>query len=74
VSIPITREPDAAHLLDAEACCFCHQPTVYWTALPRRKPGQQVACCPGCADIFPANVVPTKDEWFDYHLGSETQP
>ena len=50
-------------------CCFCEQPTRFWTALPERTPGAQVACCPFCADTFDADVVPTKDEWWDWHSG-----
>jgi hypothetical protein len=64
MSIPITHEPLFMFLL--EACCFCHQPSAHWTDLPDRTPGQQVACCPGCADIFEPDVVPTKREWRDY--------
>lgn len=76
MTTPIIREPDGymSRFRGAEACCFCHQPTTYWTNLPSRTPGEQVACCPWCADIFTADVVPTKDAWLDYHLGREVRP
>lgn len=67
MAIPIVKEPDAYSHWDAEPCCFCHQPTRFWTALPERSAGEQVACCPFCADTFEPDAVPTKDEWFDYH-------
>lgn len=75
MTIPIIREPieHTRRFRETEACCFCHQPTVYWTALPRRKPGAQVACCSGCAGIFPAYLVPTKDEWWDYHASQRPE-
>lgn len=67
--IPTHLEPASWALWGHEACCFCHQPTRYWTDLKDRTQGEQVACCPGCADIFEADVVPSKLEWFEYHAG-----
>lgn len=67
MAIPIEREPKEFLFAPLECCCFCHQPTSFWTTLNSRGPGQQVACCPGCAGIFEPEVVPSKDEWWDYH-------
>lgn len=61
--VPIVHEPDNLAWVVAERCCFCHQPTRHWTNLPERSPGQQVACCEGCAGIFEPEVVPAKMEW-----------
>ena len=48
-----------------EHCCFCDYETMYWTALPKRKPGDQVACCQACAKKHEPEEVPTKDAWFE---------
>lgn len=64
--IPTVKEPESLSFWGSENCCFCHQITPFWTNLPGRTPGQQVACCKDCAGIFPADVVPTKTEWCDY--------
>lgn len=69
MAIPIVAEPDTWRGWVAEACCFCEVSTRLWTSLPDRKPGEQVACCTFCADTFDVEVVPTKDEWFDWHKG-----
>ena len=66
MAIPIQLEPVTWRGWCAEACCFCHEPTRYWTSLLDRAVGGQVACCPFCAETFDADVVPTKDEWIDY--------
>lgn len=63
-ALPLVPEPIDMGV--AEACCFCHALTRFWTDLPDRTPGQQVACCPDCAGIFDADVVPSKNEWMDY--------
>lgn len=67
MAILIHLEPDTWRGWCAESCCFCHEPTRFWTALLDRKPGQQVACCPFCAETFDTDVVPSKKEWCDYH-------
>lgn len=67
MAIPIEREPEEQwRFAPLERCCFCHMPTPFWTALSARSPGQQVACCESCALVFDVDVVPSKDEWFDY--------
>lgn len=48
-----------------ELCCFCRNPTMYWTQLSDRTPGQQVACCPECSSLHLSKDVPTKREWCD---------
>ncbi len=48
-----------------ERCCFCRTPTPFWTAMKRRKPGAQVACCPDCAKTNFQKDVPTKKYWCD---------
>lgn len=63
-AIPLMKEPPDFGA--CEMCCFCHQPTRWWTDLPDRTPGNQVACCPDCAGTFPADVVPSKREWCEY--------
>ena len=62
----VEREPpDVGTLGLHERCCFCRVRTEYWTLLFTRKPGQQVACCPMCADNHESHEVPTKDDWWD---------
>lgn len=34
-----------------------------WTSLADRTPGQQVACCQGCAETHEPVAVPTKHDW-----------
>ena len=64
MSVPIKQEEGPSHLYERERCFSCRTPTIFWTDLPDRSPGQQVACCPGCAcDVKPAEV-PTKEQWF----------
>jgi len=48
-----------------EHCCFCCKPTAFWTKLPDRKPGEQVACCESCAGVNTPDDVPTKKTWCD---------
>lgn len=67
-SIPTQQEPSFWQVaFSCEACCFCHQDTCHWTALPERMSGEQVACCLECSEIFEPEVVPTKSEWFEWH-------
>jgi hypothetical protein len=64
--IDVEHEEGAIALADPiERCCFCRTPTRWWTKLPDRTPGQQVACCQGCADSQAPADVPTKDQWCD---------
>lgn len=66
MTIPIEKEPKdsgVGHLV-REHCCFCREPTNYWTKLKDRKPGAQVACCRRCAQKHGPKDVPTKLEWF----------
>ena len=63
--IPTTSEPSAGVTSprDMERCCFCRAPTPHWTAIEERAPGDQVACCEGCASRgFPTDV-PSKRVW-----------
>lgn len=46
-----------------EHCAICRAITHHWTALPDRAPGEQVACCEGCAKSKTPGDVPTKDAW-----------
>lgn len=54
-------DPDDPHTL--ERCCFCRKRTSWWTKLPKRTPGQQVACCETCSKKHTTSEVPTKDAW-----------
>ena len=61
IPVSITFGTDEPH----ERCCFCRTPTVEWTLLEDRTPGQQVACCGACARLHAPFEVPTKGEWCD---------
>ena len=61
--IKVRKEPDHGPLY--EHCCFCDKETMCWTVLPKRKPGDQVACCRPCAKVHEPREVPTKDAWFE---------
>jgi hypothetical protein len=61
--IPIEREHDPDHRVQ-EKCCFCWEPTTYWTKIPSRPPAKQVACCDGCAQAHRQMDVPSKRYWF----------
>jgi hypothetical protein len=60
-AVPLEREP--GDMPAAERCCFCRAVTPFWTALPDRAPGGQVACCKACADRAEASDVPPKPDW-----------
>ena len=62
--IPISREPEALGG-PLERCCFCRVQTPFWTDLPGRTGGGQVACCQKCADERDPSEVPTKQAWCD---------
>ena len=66
MTIPVTPEPTHGVAIDTddmEHCCFCRKPTISWTAIEERAPGDQVACCEGCASRgFPSDV-PSKRVW-----------
>lgn len=64
--IPIIEEPIEIRRefgSSRERCCFCREPTIHWTKLPERTPGEQVAICPGCGEIHSPEEVPPKSEW-----------
>lgn len=63
MTIPTRKEPDSEPPF--ERCCFCRERTTFWTDLSDRKPGEQVACCPGCACCREPSEVPTKAAWFE---------
>lgn len=63
--IPIEEEPKPWDLGAIERCCVCRTPTRWWTKLPTRTPGQQVALCPKCAETATPESLPTKREWCD---------
>ncbi len=46
-----------------ERCCFCRNPTKYWTLDPSKTPGEQLACCEKCSKIANYNDLPTKQQW-----------
>ena len=62
--IPVENEKDPESWL-RESCCFCWQPTPWWTSIASRSPGEQVACCPGCAKTYRVKDVPSKRYWWD---------
>lgn len=59
--IDLDREPP--EMGEQERCCFCRAKTPHWTCLPKRKPGEQVACCERCARKAKPEDVPTKRDW-----------
>lgn len=59
--IPIHKQDDPHP--PYEHCCFCDKPTMMWTTLPTRTPGQQVACCEGCSKTHEPGEVPSKHDW-----------
>ena len=61
MTIPIEKQDDTEPPF--EECCFCCKPTVFWTKLPDRKGGEQVACCPLCAKPRTPSEVPSKPQW-----------
>lgn len=63
--IPIEEEPKPWDTLACERCCLCRTPTRWWTRLPDRKPGEQVALCEGCALTATPDTIPTKRAWCD---------
>lgn len=62
--VTVEHEPDSFGPW-LERCCVCRERTPYWTVLPDRTPGQQVACCQSCAKTVEPHEVPTKREWCD---------
>lgn len=63
-SVPVVLDPDFKAGYPMERCCFCRTPTPYWTELPDRSEGKQVACCPECAQEATAADVPAKKIWW----------
>jgi hypothetical protein len=61
MTIPIEKQEDPSPPF--EECCFCFKPTPYWTELPDRTGGQQVACCQPCSKTHRPVDVPTKPDW-----------
>lgn len=63
--IPIHEEKDPElKKYEQEHCCICRDRTTWWTSLPNRKLGQQVAICPHCASRGDPKDVPTKKVWW----------
>lgn len=69
MAVPIEKQEDLEP--PYERCCFCRNRTTFWTNLPDRTHGQQVACCPGCACSYKPKEVPTKDAWFEKEMALE---
>lgn len=46
-----------------ERCAICRTPTRTWTALPKRKAGEQVALCSVCAAYAKPEDIPSKADW-----------
>lgn len=63
--VPVATEPknSPTSTMDMERCCFCRAKTAFWTELPERKPGDQVACCEACAKQAWPLDVPSKRVW-----------
>lgn len=64
--IPTQREPRSPKGWRSvlERCFFCRARTAYWTNLPDRPMGEQVACCRPCGLKAVPEDVPTKAAWF----------
>jgi hydrogenase maturation factor HypF (carbamoyltransferase family) len=69
MAIPLEREEPAVPPF--EHCCFCRQPTPFWTNIHKRKPGEQVACCQACAPLYSQKEVPTKKAWYNKEVEFE---
>lgn len=54
-----------------ENCCICRKPTLMWTELPDRTPGDQVALCERCAHHANPDEVPTKKLWLRHERISD---
>lgn len=65
VGVPIEEEPKPWDMGPCERCCLCRSHTRWWTKLPDRKPGEQVALCEGCALTTTPEAIPTKHAWCD---------
>jgi hypothetical protein len=61
----ITVERNIGCWSGLENCALCGNITSYWTMLPDRTPGEQVACCKQCGRTKEPSDVPTKKAWFD---------
>ncbi len=61
MSVPVTREPHSEPLM--ENCCICRIVTAYWTAIPNREPGEQVALCINCSVVAEFYDIPNKMSW-----------
>lgn len=61
MTITLCREP--GNDPPTERCCICREKTMFWTALPDRTPGQQVACCQHCGSRSNPEDIPTKPVW-----------
>jgi len=59
--IPIIQQDDLEP--PYERCVFCRKPTMFWTNLKKRKPGEQVACCKACSKENKAADVLSKTDW-----------
>jgi hypothetical protein len=61
VTTPI--KPEVHAQAPFENCRICQRATHYWTDIPDRTPGEQVALCVDCAyATFPSDI-PTKSDW-----------
>ena len=58
IPIEVVDEPSL------EPCAICRRPTTLWTALPDRKPSEQVSCCHFCSKKHEPKDVPSKVQWF----------
>ena len=59
---PIEQEPKPWEPC-VENCAGCRTPTRFWTRIPERTPGEQIALCPNCAEVTEPSTLPTKREW-----------
>ena len=65
-TIPLKKDDDPDMTIwMCEQCCSCGKRTRWWTDLPDRKPGEQVALCLECAPEVDAKDIPSKSAWFD---------
>lgn len=72
--VPIEEEAKPWDMGACERCCLCRDPTRWWTILPDRKPGEQVALCPGCAINSTPKAIPTKRAWCDKEAALDPRP
>ena len=65
-TIPLKKDEDPDMTIwMCEQCCSCGKRTRWWTDLPDRTSGEQVALCLYCAPWVNEKDIPSKRAWWD---------